>query len=471
MSLQALVALTLSLVLAVTGSDCEDAWLVQARTRARSPRDLAVVEPPAPMPWGHLELQFLSAIPVFGNGTNYIALLHDYNESLWHYANENQLFCASADGSHKAAFKLWRAETVMISQMIMAFHCPWPQEAADGAYHLIVQSNEGVLGEVRTRQAPNLLGRHETIACINVAWNTPGMKPTSTRAPQWLEYNLMHGVGHFLLYTQDGMDQEFLQVYRPYLQEGLATRIHITPVKTQFNTSRGMHYSTQNWVANDCLYRAKHHARWVMPTIDLDEYLVLKESAPPAWHGPHFMAKLWDQVAANASKTRDEVHAVMLSRYNFLISPAPELEVTSTLRQREVAPLCPKYVLNPDAVNLAFVHWPTNWAEGTVSLVLPKDLASLNHYRFSEEKYLGEEMRDETLVPEAPAIANALRARFRKPWEELVLELTPTAAAHVPDVDVPQKVDYSARAWTCFNAVRDASKVEIVHLRGGLTDP
>ena len=81
-------------------SDCEDAWLVQARAQTRpawkSPRDLAIVVPPTPMSWGHFQLQFLSAIPVFGNGTNYIALLHDYNFDLWRHATESQLFCASS---------------------------------------------------------------------------------------------------------------------------------------------------------------------------------------------------------------------------------------------------------------------------------------------------------------------------------------------------------------------------------------
>ncbi|CAJ1358254.1 unnamed protein product [Effrenium voratum] len=445
----ALVALTL---IASRGSgencsDCEDAWLVQARAPSRpgpwqSPRDLATVVPPAPMPWGDVELQFLSAIPVFGKGTNYIALLHDYHPGFWDYATKHRLFCASSDGSHKAALKLWGGEIDRMKRTI-AFHCPWPQEAADGNYHLIVQSEEGMqLGEIRTKQTPNLLGRHGAIACIAVAWNEPGMKPTSTRAPQWLEYSLMHGVGHFLLYTQDGMDEEFLRVYRPYLEQGLATRIHITPVKTHFEHYHAVHHSTHNWVANDCLYRAKHHARWVLPTIDWDEYLIVKEGAPARWHGPNFMANLWDQVAAEASLTHNEVHAVMLSRYQFAVSPASELDTTSTLRERKVARKLLKYVVNPDVVNSVFVHWPTSWAEGTFALKLKRGVASLNHYRLSEEE-VGEGngmVRDEALVPEVPAIANALRARFGKPWEKLMLELTPVTAANPPDdfyEDVP----------------------------------
>ncbi|CAJ1346716.1 unnamed protein product [Effrenium voratum] len=452
-------------------SDCEDAWLVQARAQTRpawkSPRDLAIVVPPTPMSWGHFQLQFLSAIPVFGNGTNYIALLHDYNFNLWRHATESQLFCASSDRSHKAALKVWGGEMDIPRKRILAFHCPWPQEAADGNYHLIVQSNEGVqLGEIRTKQIPNSLGRHETMACVSIAWNEPGIKPTSTRVPQWLEYNWMHGVDHFLLYTQDGMDEEVLQAYRPYLEEGLATRIHITPVKRRFiGGSPSGHYSTQNWVVNDCLYRAKHHARWVLSYVDWDEYLVLKESAPPTWHGPRFMANLWDQVAATASKTRDDVHAVMLDRYNFATSPVSELDITSTLRESQVV-VQPKYVMNPDALNAAFVHQPASWAEGTVALVVPRHMGSFNHYRLPEEKDLGKKrdgmVRDEALVPEVPVLGKAIRDRFRKPWEKLLLELTP--------VNFSAQEVLAASNLIRADAVGNASEVQTISPLSGLTD-
>ena len=43
---------------------------------------------------------------------------------------------------------------------------------------------------------------------------------------EWLEFNNLHGVDHFFVYTFHGTDAVAEDVLQPYLQSGLATRIH-----------------------------------------------------------------------------------------------------------------------------------------------------------------------------------------------------------------------------------------------------
>ena len=68
----------------------------------------------------------------------------------------------------------------------------------------------------------------------------------------------------------------FLQdIYQKYLDAGVATRVHFNSYPRDSLTRHG--YSS-----NDCLYRAKNHARWLIANIDVDEYLV-----------PSFQGHVW----------------------------------------------------------------------------------------------------------------------------------------------------------------------------------
>jgi len=416
-----------------------------------SPRDLAFVRPPLPMTWGSHTFHFFSVVPVFGKGTGYIALLHDYVEELWDYSEQNQLFCASMDGRHSAAMKFRGGDKDVAYKVVMAFHCPWPQEAADGVYHFAVRNDQGEkLGEVSVRQAPGMLGHYGAVACVGEAFIAPGTVPSSVRAPQWFEYYLMHGVSHFIVYTQDGMDEEFVKVFRRYLEDGVATRVHLNP-----NQASQDSYAIQHRTTNDCLYRAKHHAKWLSTTIDWDEYLRLGENAPPAWHSRSFIPTLWDKIASNFSKRRDQVHSMILQRYNFVQPAVTELDITSNLRQNESAKaLCPKFWVNPDVVDAAFIHWATSWENGTDAIQVPAEMAFLNHYRLGFRQELDAEdlkamVRDKTLLPEVPALQQALGARFHEPWETVRAAVLPAAPG--------SSLLRTQVAWDCWCTVHKAS--------------
>ena len=78
----------------------------------------------------------------------------------------------------------------------------------------------------------------------------------------------MHGTSHFMFYTFKGVAFAEKDILNPYLDAGLATRVHFDIYPEDSLVRFG-------YAANDCLYRSKHHARWLLTNVDMDEYIVL----------------------------------------------------------------------------------------------------------------------------------------------------------------------------------------------------
>ena len=83
----------------------------------------------------------------------------------------------------------------------------------------------------------------------------------------------------------------------------------------------------------------KGHARWVLPSLDVDEFL----SVP--YQGG--LAKLFDSIMKRQPMM---VHSLVLQKYRFARAPAGELEITSTRRSRVAEP-GHKYVFAPQVTH------------------------------------------------------------------------------------------------------------------------
>jgi len=263
--------------------------------------------------------------------------------------------------------------------------------------------------------------------------------------PQWLEYNLRHVVDHFLVYTMTGTDERVMDIYKPYLDDGLATRVHLEIPRNSTGSDReykAESYSTQAWFANDCLYRMKNHAKWMSPTIDVDEYFRLVHSTQVQdtmlSAKSNYGASPWDGFESdwkdNNLDWKDNlggpilrtdnlnVHSLSFSRYLYLRAPAGgALQISSSMRQETLAQKCPKYVVNPALVNALFIHWPTSWVAGSVGLSVPPILGVGNHYRLTDSSTA--KATDWALAAEVPAVTEAIEARFQSTWESLSTKL------------------------------------------------
>ena len=320
-------------------------------------RDLAMVTPQTlVLPSGH-EIVLTSAVPSFQEGNFFMALLFDAkrlkNGGL-EAIKKAGIHCSDQEGKNRVPAQMFVPDRK--PPWTLALHCPWPQaEAKKGAYDILLDSAHGQkIGTVHAAYKPGLLRRYGTTACINNVWN--GVEPTLKLVPPWMEFQLLHGVDHFLVYTQHGTDVSVLDLYEPYIKAGLATRVHFN-VSAKLSTG----YQTQPWMANDCLYRAKGHTRWLMPTVDADEYFRLGQNDTKG----DYLRTFWDQMAKEELVRKNmSVYAITAPRIIFERKINPKdldhLDISTAYRYPSSCNL-PKFVCRPDMVNTTWIHWPSSF--------------------------------------------------------------------------------------------------------------
>ena len=108
-----------------------------------------------------------------------------------------------------------------------------------------------------------------TVACIRDVW--PNEKIGLRLLPQWMEFQLLHGVEHFLIYTVNLDSKILVDLYEPYIKSGVATWVHFN--KEVEGDSQHFHDFLQPSLLEDYLSRFKTHATWILPSIDIDEYI------------------------------------------------------------------------------------------------------------------------------------------------------------------------------------------------------
>ena len=192
----------------------------------------------------------------------------------------------------------------MTVSLSVNFLCPWPKEdALKEDFEFFLEDDNGkALGKVYAKQNPKLVKEYPTVACVrdvfsesNETFNSP-----FKQLVEWLEFNYMHGVEHFFVYTFEGVDDAEAQVLRPYLEAGIMTRIRFQPSPTGRSVmmNRRARFSQ---ILNDCLYRAKNHATWLLPSIDFDEYFRLGPAAKDKLFGgqipKNYLSTVWDAIA------------------------------------------------------------------------------------------------------------------------------------------------------------------------------
>lgn len=250
--------------------------------------------------------------------------------------------------------------------------------------------------------------------------------------PQWMEYNHMHGVEHFLVYTTDATDPTEFRVLRPYFEAGVATRVHVEIPSWMKRDFSAVGYSTQAWFANDCVHRMKHHAKWLLPTLDVDEYL---RPVAPKGNGVHkydFDAVESDWLATRkGSKETTLAHSVSFLRYVFRYpeAPASELQISSPWRHKTNTGFnynyLPKFVVRPALVNIVTAHWATSWLPGSVGIFAPKNVFVVHHYRTDDVEETPVE--DTSLVVLVPDVSKAITHRFQLAWPELYARFSPSS--------------------------------------------
>jgi len=406
------------------------------------------------------ELQFWSAVPVFGPNESFIALIHSKDVSLFREMQNHVLYCATSDGKHRVPMTMRGHENEDEIQQtygkssfetgtMIVWRCDWPAERKSDQCHDIVVSEDGSdkpLATLSACQDPSLHSEeYNLVACRTNVWTSKGYLSESgvLQLPQWIEYMLMHGVDQIFFYTLSNTSAAYKQAIRPYVNRGLAQEIRLESSTEPFQTDPYGH-PTQHLQVNDCIYRAKHRARWLSPGIDVDEYLrpgSIEQSAAGSYDFP----SMFSELALREEKAYPDAGRVCCLAFTGIVfrhpqDPLSELQLESGFRgtkQEEAADWIsggeyPKYVLHPELVYASFVHWPTSWEPGVRMVTLNDTDLVFHHYRTTDAKRTPDP--DHTLVAQAPEIRERMEKSFNMPWPDLAAQLaaSPNADPALP---------------------------------------
>ena len=441
--------LTLSLLLGASAfpetcqNSTDDAPLLQVKSTAvdrlgpstvfdwKSPRDLAVLPSPQLIRLAkNISVEVYSAIPTFGPHGNFIALLlsNGATQDTTEYISRNSTFCTGPGRSHPSPIKIHGRAII----------CEWPANEMDQTtFEVHIEDFLGnVHGKVLASRKPGLLQQYHTVACVrDIYVQNDGKENLSDPFKQlveWLEWHTLHGIEHFFVYTFKGTPTVLQEILSPYLQSGLASRIHFDfhPKGSDIKSSDARLVHT----ANDCLHRAKNHAVWVLPTLNTDEYFhltstpsLLRVSRPSV----DFLKTTWDAAIQRLGIQRDKVHSIIFQRYRFARAPANQLEISSTWREaskqisvhdeaEDPNHLAPgKYACNVGVAWSLHIHH-VEAATCLGKIWLSSNDGFINHYRMGHQNMPYNDSKkdkdatiyDDILLQDVPRLTRALHQRF-----------------------------------------------------------
>ena len=222
----------------------------------------------------------------------------------------------------------------------------------------------------------------------------------------------MRGVDHFIVYTTSDMSPALREVYEPYLDAGLASRVHYNMPSQRC----WWHWSTDAQITlmmNDCLYRSRGHAKWLFPSLDVDEYLgggFLREN----------VTRFLDRQANRGGGVVDSVY---LRKVRFARVLNHTVEIASNRRSDGYEDGAKKYAAKVDLVRGVGIHW-RSVGDGTLFTQLDPGVGKVHHYRHPTMKEVKSKAlamtQDDTLMAEVPKLEQALKQRLGQSWVELL---------------------------------------------------
>ena len=179
------------------------------------------------------------------------------------------LFCS---GSRHLTKETRRAVTVHGRVL----HCPWPEDEIhkpEITVHFFTADGKH-LGRTVAQQKPGALKEYNTMACVRDIYDNQHPDKLEygrfsgpfKQLVEWMEYSNLHGIAHFLIYTFRGQDVGSKAVLEPYIKSKIASRVHFAHYPKDQDARFG-------YMFNDCLYRSKGHSKWLLSSIDIDEYI------------------------------------------------------------------------------------------------------------------------------------------------------------------------------------------------------
>lgn len=368
-----------------------------------------------------LSLHLWSAVPHFGPQASYMALIASIqgagspseNETLQlqRFLEKTSLFCTGANGSHPEKLRLASSKHILILQ------CDWPKaESGLGKHHIwLAHANGTVVGEVNASHEPSLLKQYRTMACVRNLWNNPVLNVSGLLVfPQWLDFHYIHGIDHFIVYTTSDMSEALPELYQPYIDAGLVTRVHLNLPAERCWPSQSSPLALRQIISNDCLYRAKGHAKWLIPSLDVDEYLQVRLL-------DHDVTGMLEAASRSFRAPSQRVAGVAFERYRFARAPSGHVEIASP-RYCNLSEPTLKYAVKPDLTDDVDI----SVSAGLKGVVydFDKRFAVINHYRHPKSHEIRQHQiansTDESLLQDVPSLEMAMQKRYGNLWRRFL---------------------------------------------------
>eukprot|EP00438_Fugacium_kawagutii_P029043 Skav222296 [mRNA] locus=scaffold3734:110667:112073:+ [translate_table: standard] len=365
-----------------------------------------------------LEVSIVSGIPIFGKAGSYIALLTEggpdklwglFHASTWRNLSQQVFFCSGPKGSHRSPMTS-RGSVLM---------CPWPSnQRRFNRFNVHVEHAGKALGSFVASHDPKFVKRYEVMACVRDLYEPT--KQTKRNGVfkeliQWMEWSLLHGVGHILVYTFGPLDSLEEKLLKPYLAAGVATMVHFDDRPQHPRTRHG-------YLINDCLFRARNHAQWLMPVIDVDEYLYVRGGLKNA---------LKHKVFGNLQG----VHSLAFQRKRFAKAAINQLDISSTRYDENDSNgwRNPKQFVHVDSVYRVSTHQTEVFDIEKTAITVDPEIAVIHHYRKSyyNDGDKTANATDTKLLADVAPLTEAIRHRFGLQASQVPIFLEQLAQARV----------------------------------------
>eukprot|EP00435_Cladocopium_sp_Y103_P043515 s3226_g12.t1 len=287
-------------------------------------------------------------------------------------------------------------------------------------------------GANKEYQLSSSVRHYKTMACVRDMFYVQGLFSGAFKQwVEWMEWSSMHGLEHFLIYTFEGTALAAKDLMTPYLDAGIASRVHFQSFQKQTRVRFGH-------LLNDCIYRAKNHAKWLASSVDVDEYMV-------------FPGKVkyfdWDHILREQGVSEDKVASLELRRVRFARARPDFFEISSDHREPTIGfawSTWPKQILYVENVYRTSIHKLKQFKAGTATIRVDTKLAVVQHYRLPHKwaNYENSDfndpeanMTDDTLVKDIPMLKAAIAKRFNLPTENVQSFLTKLAQRRPPETE------------------------------------
>lgn len=281
----------------------------------------------------------------------------------------------------------WIGETHGTSYDIMLIHCTFPEVVGTDKKGGILYLNvtHGLGNSAPTELAPVYRERPETLKpslykfprefqyefayCSGPVFTTLA----ANHVKQFLMYHyaLLGGSVHFFIYDSHRIDGATMAVLQPLIDAGSLTIVNFRK-ESEYDTW----YHSQDLALNDCLYRTRDLARWIL-SWDMDEYLLVR---PP------------QNLTALLEKHKDAPW-ISFGKIDFALNRCAANEsaadwAVERMVYRQANPICGplcngdkgarKWMANPRKIKAGRIHAVADNSKG---VVLSTDEARMNHYR------------------------------------------------------------------------------------------